>query len=60
MSIVHGTSNSVVCKLRLTEKFWPLKNFNDKHLLSEKGTARKISRKGVGLLVLILLYHFIF
>ena len=36
MSIVHGTPKGGICKLFLTEKFWLLKHFNDKHLLSEK------------------------
>ena len=36
MSIVHGTPKGGVCKLCLTENFWLLKHFNDKHLLNMK------------------------
>ena len=36
MSFVHGTPKDGVCKLYLTEKFWLLKHFNDKHLLNKK------------------------
>ena len=36
MSIVHGTPKGGVCKLCLTEKFWLLQHFNDKHLLNKK------------------------
>ena len=36
MSIVHGTPKGGVCKLCLTEKFWLLKHFNNKHLLNQK------------------------
>ena len=36
MSIVHGTPKGGVCKLCLTQKFWLLKYFNDKHLLNKK------------------------
>ena len=36
MSIVHGTLKGGVCKLYLTEKFWLLKHFKDKHLLNKK------------------------
>ena len=36
MSIVHGTPNSGVFKHCLTEKFWLLKHFNDKHPLHKK------------------------
>ena len=36
MSIANGTPKGSVCKLCLTEKFWLLKHFNDKHLLNKK------------------------
>ena len=36
MSIVHGTPKGGICKLCLTEKFWHVKHFNDKHLLNKK------------------------
>ena len=36
MSILHGTPKGGVCKLCLTEIFWILKHFNNKHLLNQK------------------------
>ena len=36
MSIVNETVKGGVYKLCLTEKFWLLKHFNDKHLLNKK------------------------
>ena len=36
MSIVHETPKGGFCKLYLTEKFWILKHFNNKHLLNKK------------------------
>ena len=36
MSIVHGTPKGDLCKLCLTEKFWLLKHFHDRHLLNKK------------------------
>ena len=36
MPIVYGTLKGAVCKLWLTEKYWLLKNFKDKHVLNKK------------------------
>ena len=36
MSILHGTSKGGICKLCLTEIFWILKHFNNKHLVNKK------------------------
>ena len=36
MSIVHRTLKGGICKFCLTEKFWLLKHFKDKHLLNKK------------------------
>ena len=36
MSIVHGAPKGGVYRLCLTEKFWLLKRFNEKHLLNKK------------------------
>ena len=36
MSIVHGPPKGGVCKLCLTEIFWILKHFNNKHLFNQK------------------------
>ena len=51
MSYVHGTPKGGVCKLCLTEKFWLLKHFNDKHLLNKKSEFITKCRNGNKLLV---------
>ena len=51
MSIVHETPKRAVCKLCLTEKFWLLKHFNDKHLLNKKSEFISKCRHGNKLLV---------
>ena len=51
MSIVHGTPKDGVCKLCLTEKFWRLKHFQDKHLLNKKSDVVSKCRHKSKLLV---------
>ena len=51
MSILHGTLKGGVCKLCLTEIFWILKHFNNKHLLNKKSQSISKCRHGNKLLV---------